>query len=327
MTRKISVQIENNLERDWFHSLLDIMLPRLNCDWESVIPEEAEVVIIDTIEPDSQYFINACKSTSSALPVAYGSQNYFNTQWYLKRPLNVKQLVSLLNQVDDYLNVVSNDKTLKTTDSIAIEATEVDSIAMQIKSLMQKAKDLPCFCISLEHTPFIYCSQDPVQAILSKEIMQWKTLTTNEPLKSGKLQYNPIKKYEFDDHAVQQEALLMTPKELDWFLFAFFSQGKLRPELNANTVFQLKNWPNFARLPHTPIHVMLCATLMKSPQSVNNLIKNSGGDEAVIVSFINACASQDLLFNRGEEEVNEVADAVMKKRPPVVNKIIRRLFG
>lgn len=328
MNRKIAIQIENELERNRFNSLLDIIPPRLNCTWLSVTPEQADVVIVDIREPGSEYFMETCKATTSALPVAYGETNSFNSQWYIKSPVNAVHLVSLLNQINDFLTSASSEPTSQPEKEGSDDDQAKDSsIAIQIKSMIEKANDLSCFTLSLEHTPFIYISQEQKQAIITNEMMKWKTITNVEPFKAGSLQYNPIKKSEYDRFSLENDVISFSLSELDWFLFAFFSQGKLHPELNSKAIYQLKNWPNFARLPHTPMHVMLCAKLIKKPQSLQHLINGTGVKEQVAVSFINACASQNLLLSKGVVELSEISSESAQKKPPVVEKIIRRLFG
>lgn len=85
-------------------------------------------------------------------------------------------------------------------------------------------------------------------------------------------------------------------KELSWTVALLCSRGRLAKNLNDNTLFQLKAWPNLTRW-QTPDHALSIAGLWsKSPQSILSITQNLNIPITHARSFIIAALDSHLAF-------------------------------
>jgi hypothetical protein len=107
-----------------------------------------------------------------------------------------------------------------------------------------------------------------------------------------------------------------------WASSLHLSGGRLPKSMNTNELIQLKQSPDFTRLPHTPLHLQLVKELLAAPTTLEVLASRHKTKPSVVIDFFNACRSLDLvMIGAGAIVAEEDHDK------PEVGGMLKRLFG
>lgn len=80
-----------------------------------------------------------------------------------------------------------------------------------------------------------------------------------------------------------------SPKKLEWIYWLTGSNGEIRPELKVSRHYQLRKYPDFAKLPHFRADVRMASLLKAEPMTVGDLAQRANARLETACNFVNAC--------------------------------------
>lgn len=331
MNLNIAIRIFSDLERSRFISLFEIIPARLNAQWTITDCANADVVLIDASEPGSEYFLNACKSSVAALPILYGDSNVYKVDWFVGRPARASSLIDVLNGIAEALsNSQQNDSTQRSDENLNANDNNSQKLmhpaALMIQKLIEDSHGKHCQLFKYD-TLEILIDHDLQQAFIDDEYLLktvWQKQLSSHVCDIPQA-FSVASLADNGESFKATNKKRLDFKQLQWLCFLFFSRGIIHEELLENSVFQLKRWPDFIRLPHTPTHVLLSAALVKRSVSIDELARLSNVERNIVVNFINACHHYQLI--RNYQRTSKVLPFSPPKKVPIMDKIISKLFG
>jgi len=332
MILNISLRISDDLERSRFLSLFEVMAPRLNDSWAITATEHADVVIVDSNQPGSRFFLNSCKRSVRALPILYAEENLFDSDWFLKKPVRTNTVIPLLNNAAQHLKN-HNHSELKDSEETAhslqiadkVDALGADNKLAALIALANETQDIKFF--SNPRLPKLYFNPTlqtlyALKAFLdvSKPYERLRVLNNIDitqiylvPVNTGSL-----------ESATAKDQLVQIPLDIAlWASALHLSNGVLPKGISAKETVQLKTAPDFSRLPHQPHHLTLAAYQTAGPASLERTARKMNLSLDVVIDFFNACRSQELV-SIGTREVIAQRHA---ETPAMTGGFLHKLFG
>lgn len=331
MVLKVALRIADDLERSRFLSLFEIIAPRLTDKWELADTTQADVVIIDANQTDSQFFLNTCKRSVGVLPIVYAHKNDLGGEWFLSKPVRVQSLIPLLNQVAEQVkkggrkapeNPSRRDQNiLKLSDKL--DALSADNPLVALIALASESSSPKFF--SNPRLPKLYYNPQTQTLYAPADLVNvdkpFQRLMSVKSLDLSQIYLVEIGTSSLEQ-AVKKDQLIAVPLDVAvWASTLHLSQGRLPKGLSDGELFQLAQEPDFSRLPHTPQHIQLAADMLKAPTTLNVLATQRKLSPAVVIDFFNACRSLDLVrVGAGAIVAEEDHDQ------PEMGGVLKRLF-
>lgn len=324
-------------------SMVQLVQRQLKTTW--TIDESADILLVDVEQPEGRTFWEA--APSDKLIVAYAKQNVYEAKWYLQKPIRVQPLVQLLNDLGSFcdthpgatcppiqpvLRAKETGQTSRTVPKPPV-ASEKTSTAIHFQPSQ--------YLIGLIHTAvstgqvirFSY-AESPAIYLLPQE---QRCFTTTIPMTHLEMSQHTL--FSVSANQIKQERLTATelcdqieklalrnyPVEtILWKTALVASQGRLIYKHSKETIVKLKQWPNFASLPHLPAHINLAAFMLKKTADLATIAFKTQTPLPVVIDFFNACKVIDLVTETGGGESPLEKDITESKRD-LFRSILRRL--
>ncbi len=292
-------------------SIVQLVQRQLKSTW--TIDESADILLVDVEHPEGRTFWET--APSDKLIVAYAKQNVYEAKWYLQKPIRVQPLVQLLNDLagfrETYPVVASQpiQAVLRTKEtgqtSRAVPKTPVAPAPPEKTSTTIYFQPTQ-YLIGLIHTAvstgqvirFSY-AETPAIYLLPQEQRCFTTTIQMTHLEMSQqtlfsVSANQIKQERLTTtelcDQIEKLALRSYPVEtILWKTALVASQGRLIYKHTKETTVKLKQWPNFASLPHLPAHINLAAFMLKKTADLATIAVKTQTPLPVVIDFFNAC--------------------------------------
>ena len=296
-TIAIAVRILDELERQRIVSMFEVMSPRLNNHWVVTSLHDAAVVVLDTDDAGSDYFLEACKDSAGAVPVLLGHTNTLQADWFLQRPLRVKSLVLLLNHLGQYLRGRKTRLQTRRTE-IAIEAT---SEFGKLRQLFDQMMAQPAYYrLDISPTWPLYFDSVRDRILLPHELSELGNPfnAIHHVVRSfHQRKMTAITAERFKSISNDKRFALFNRDALIWT----WCLGHSNPDADSKVsdqLYQLNHWPNLTALPHTASHLKLCQYMTTHRADQQTIAAETDTPLQTVISFCNACESLGLLLIR-----------------------------
>ncbi len=354
---KISVKAFEKMDALLFQSMLQLVQKQLVASWQ--FEESANIVVIDAEQPEGKIFWE--NHPSAKITVLYAKQNIYNTQWFLQKPVRVQPLVQLLNEIA----TLQTSQELATRASPVIEAKptkvsavppltgnrsepKIASAAIIAKStLVPTISEASCFNPSyyliglLEQAVktaqpkcLIGADQTPLYVLPQEQRCFTRPISKRLVLLPKSIYALPLEKIKSIDLSVESlrsevENQALSGYTLDtilWLTALHASHGRLIDNQSKQALVRLKQWPNFAILPHQPAQMNLAAFMLKKTADLSEVAEKTQLPPATVIDFFNACKVLGLVIVEATqtEKTIEKKDLSEQKRN-LLRTILARL--
>lgn len=334
-----------------FQSMLQLVQRQLNAVWQ--VAESADIVIVDVEQPEGQSYWQTHQTEQQM--IVYAKQNTYQAQWYLQKPIRVQPLVQVLNALATWRMNVPTSATraaatvnrvetppLRTTTTTAASApapTKTDK-PLPIDSEFQPSR----YLIGLLQTVIqlgtakrlTYADQSPLYILPQEQ----RCFTTPLPKTLGQttlkgsiytVAIEQIKSEVLTPTAlraeVEKQSLRAYPVEtILWYTALQASQGRLIFNQPKQANVRLKQWPNFATLPHLPTHMNLAAFMLKKTADLATIATKTHIPLPTVVDFFNACKLLGLITESSHSEPlleKEVPETKRQLLKGILNRLTR----
>ncbi|MDY6994373.1 MAG: hypothetical protein SVR94_17455, partial [Pseudomonadota bacterium] len=105
----------------------------------------------------------------------------------------------------------------------------------------------------------------------------------------------------------------------------YASHGRLVSEYTQQSFIRLKQWPNFAILPHHPLHMNLAAFMLNKATDLATVANKTQIPLATVIDFFNACTMIGLIVE--ESNSQSIADKdIPEPKRHLFKNILKRLL-
>jgi hypothetical protein len=290
-----------------FRSMLQIVNAQLTALWDCTEKvESAHLTVVDLENPIGWTF---WQEQHAHIPlIAYAKENTQQATWFLEKPIRVKPLIQLLN-------------TFSTTHCLPVSSPEIPASVAPVPvavptSVLQKTGGLspPLLftghfdgqntliarlneaknqghaqrfylpnAVELFYSPRQQCAL--TQESLNNCLMQKQTHLYNAPL--ALIRQELILETDFDKR--RQQWCAYSLEAIEWVVVLCSSQGRLTKTLSKSQTLRLKQWPNFAMLPHQAHHIRLAAFMNRNTATADIIAEKTSLSIDQVIDFINAC--------------------------------------
>lgn len=326
---KLSTYALEQSDKLYVKTMLELAHRLYDTDWEYQ-EFQSNVVLVDLESTDGQTFWK--ERPSGTLMIAYARENTVQAEHFVQKPVRVSPFVETLKHLSAKLNGGEATATLAarpvvkaSTPEPAPAKTPPESTPpfsgledplyypdRYLSGLLRQAKEAgnPTHYViaGIEHLYY-----DPVKNLCYCSFPRFNQIASSKKL----LYCSPAK--QVTQEAISPEALAekaqapqFTAHPLDsmlWFLGLCASQGRLIEGHPRTAPVRLKQFPNFALLPHEPLHMKMAAFMLKNTVSLKTVADQTGIGLSRVVDFFNACYLIGLIHAEAE-----TADEKMRKR-------------
>ncbi|ALG67310.2 hypothetical protein [Beggiatoa leptomitoformis] len=351
MPYKISIKALEKNDSVFFKSMLHLVQRQLSAEWE--FAEVADITVVDVEQTDGKRFWEQAINDKKCV-IAYARHNIYDAQWFLPKPIRVQPLITLLNTLLECQNHASQIPLNNTTASQQplIVKTIIESLpplvpqipetslnnannnfdpTQYLLGLLQKAiqtKKIQRFsCAGL---PPVYISPTDRRCFTNKLGMSLSQLSSAQKMMYGAYAEH-IDSTELSIDMLLTEVdknnLVLYPIEtLLWITTLSASHGRLIVSYPSRCSVRLKQWPNFAVLPHQPSHMNLAAFMLKNGVDLPTVAAKTQVELNVVIDFFNAC--QVLGLTQTEEKHNPQQEkSVSGAKRHLFRGILKRLMS
>ncbi len=332
------------------NSMLELTKKKLGINWV-LNDTEGQAVLVDVDQPAGANFWQAYHAEKKL--IAFAQNNHLRAALFLEKPLRVQPFTELLKKLSESLPDASADSTAAS--SARQNATPSVAVAEQNAVSAKMASD------SHHYDPMQYLSGLLQAALHSKEILvlnfagfaplyvlpEEKRCYTD---KMGLAHLNPSQRLFFAAHAEQFSRHVLSaeqarsniveqdfkPYDIHAFIWGsalLSSNGRLLHNHSMQTFVRLKQWPNFATLPHEPEHMKLAAFMLKNTANIPRIASATRMPMATVTDFFNACAMSNLLLlqkaqattSSAEQQAAGAEKLLSSEKRSLLGNILRRL--
>jgi len=325
---KITAKALEKMDELLLKSMLQLVQRQLNATWR--LEDDAEIVLVDTEQPEGQTFWQT--HLSNKLLISYAKQNHYQAQWFLAKPIRVQPLVHLLNTMES-LNLNQgthqsppSEKTPETKPqqtapkptgpthhappqpapiplSQALKKQTLEQVGFpNLKNTFDPSQYLLGLLLDALHTNqitrFTHPEHTPLYLLPNEKRCFTITLPVQTFNNSQKKLYETTANHIQIQHLskeklleeVEHHHLKAYPLEtILWLSTLLASQGRWLAGYSQHMFIRLKRWPNFAILPHQPLHMNLAAFMLKKTADLSTIANKTQVPFPVVVDFFNAC--------------------------------------
>lgn len=308
----------------------------------------APVIILDIDNPEGRSLLAQHRESSKSIitlsltpSIANGPTS--NKIIQIQKPITGVELIRAAERINKNIknmfkksmlsaNAKSNNSVSKNTTKDSLESfaerktTPVESMqydpSITLQGVLRKAIQMS----EQENSLVVIKVQNYRLQIDAKNEKVLLNFSTNKLRNLCYFPFNPntyrIEKISQSDTIIDDSTISI--KELSWTVALLCSRGRLTHNLNDNTLFQLKAWPNLTRW-QAPEHALNIAGMWsRSPQSILSITQNLNIPIAHARSFIIAALDSHLAF--ACEQKLEVAQLEEKKsNNAFFKKLLNRL--
>lgn len=352
---KISVKAFEKMDALLFQSMLQLVQKQLVATWQ--FEESANIVVIDAEQPEGKIFWE--NHPSAKITVLYAKQNIYNAQWFLQKPVRVQPLVQLLNE----MATLQTSQELATRASPVIEAKPTEMSAMPLTAnhsepkvataaaikkptLVSTISEASCFNPShyliglLEQAvktvqPKCLMSADriPLYVLPQEQRCFTRPISKKLVLLPKSIYALPLEKIKSIDLSVEslraevknQALSEYTIDTILWLTALHASQGRLIDNQSKQALVRLKQWPNFAILPHQPAQMNLAAFMLKKTADLSEVAEKTQLPLATVIDFFNACKVLGLVIEATQTETTIAKKDLSEQKRNLLKTILARL--
>jgi hypothetical protein len=327
-TYKITTKALEKMDGLLFQSMLQLVQRQLNAVWQ--IEKSADIVIVDVEQPEGQSYWQTHQSELQM--IVYAKQNNYQAQWYLQKPIRVQPLVQVLNALATRKQVPvsgtseanSRNVTTKAENPLQTDAEFQPSryligllqtvIQLDTAKRLTYADQSPLYVLPQEQR----CFTTPLPKTLGQTNLKGSIYTVSiEQIKSEVLTPTAVRA------EVEKQSLRAYPVEtIYWYTALQASQGRLLYNHPKQSSVRLKQWPNFATLPHIPTHMNLAAFMLKKTADLATIATKTHVPLPTVIDFFNACKLSGLIT-----EANHPEPLVEKEIPETKRQLLKGILN
>jgi hypothetical protein len=348
-TYKITTKAFEKMDGLLFQSMLQLVQKQLNAVWQ--VSESADIVIVDVEQPEGQGYWQTHQSEQQM--VVYAKQNNYQAQWYLQKPIRVQPLVQMLNALATWrMNIPQSATraaaTVNRVETPPLRTTTTTSASASAPAPTKAEKPLPAdaefqpsrYLIGLLQTVIqlgtakrlTYADQSPLY-ILPQEQRCFTTplpKTLGQTTLKGSIYTVPIEQIKGEvltptalRAEVEKQSLRAYPVEtILWYTALQASQGRILYNQPKQANVRLKQWPNFATLPHLPTHMNLAAFMLKKTADLTTIATKTHVPLPIVIDFFNACKLSGLII-----EPNHSEPLIEKEIPETKRQLLKGILN
>ncbi|OUD14157.1 hypothetical protein TPSD3_07435 [Thioflexithrix psekupsensis] len=308
MSFRITTYALNKNDDVLFRSMLQIVNAQLTALWDFTEKRElAHLTVVDLENPMGWAF---WQQQHAHIPlIAYTKENTQQATWFLEKPIRVKPLIQLLNT---FSTTHCLPVSLPESAEVVIPPTPpVDPASTRPKTTATAAPLLTAGHFDGQHTLIARLHQAKTQAhaqrfylpnaaellysptqrcaltqeSLNNYLQQKQTHLYNAPL--ALIRQEPITEAAFNER--RSRFFAYAPEAIEWVTVLCSSQGRLNKNLSRMQTLRLKQWPNFAMLPHQAHHIRLAAFMNRNTATAEMIAEKTTVSIDQVIDFINAC--------------------------------------
>jgi hypothetical protein len=342
---KISTRALEKIDSILFKSMLQLVERQLSATW-NLEENAADVVLVDIEQAEGKLFWQTHQQNQ--LMIAYAKRNVNNAEWFLQKPLRVQPLIQLLNAITALqLNVAKTAEfeNLAVSDinpsKVVPPSTESDN-SQTSHATLEYTFDPEQYLLGLLQVALksgqakrFSCAGLPVLYILPERKQCFTSeININQIDSSQRMLYGAFAEHidtidlspETLQEEVTQHALQAYPIEtLLWLTTLYSSHGRLIRGYTKQPFVRLKQWPNFAILPHHPMHMNLAAFMLKKTADLSTVAARTQVPLPTVIDFFNACKIIALVIE--EDTPEPVVDKNLPEpRRQLFKDILKRLL-
>lgn len=329
MSLTIAFRISDQLELNRFISLFAAVPARLKHAWKITDLADASVVVIDANEPGSNFFLETCRKSSTALPLVYADSNWLRADWFLAKPVRAASLVDVLNAIGARLQAPDKPAVPPTKLSLvqAEEPANDSFIPAPVCAWLDAAQRTRHARVMLQDQPVFYIDRVDKQIALPVD----RLINRSQP-QLNRLDFRFYEQFRLEElgaidwqQQAHDECILMGFDAFRWLVYQSLSDGRLHPALRDNTSVKLTQFPNFSQLPHSPAQVLLASQLIKQGGSLTSIAARTKMQKDLVTAFLNASYAIGLLQVQQSLFGNTATIASPDRH--LMSKLFKRIFG
>jgi hypothetical protein len=342
---KISTRALEKIDSILFKSMLQLVERQLSATWH-LEENAADVVLVDIEQAEGKLFWQTHQQDQ--LMIAYAKRNANNAEWFLQKPLRVQPLIQLLNAMTalqlntakaaELENFATSDVSASNVVPLSTESNNAQTAHVTLEyafnpeqyllGLLQVAlKSGQAKRFSCAGLPVLYILPEKKQCFTSK-------ININQIDSSQRMLYGAFAEHidtvdlspEILQEEVNQHALQTYPVEtLLWLTTLYSSHGRLIHGYTKQPFVRLKQWPNFAVLPHHPMHMNLAAFMLKKTADLSTIAAKTQVSLPTVIDFFNACKVVALIIE--EDTPESIVDKNLPEpKRQLLKNILKRLL-
>jgi len=334
----ISTKALEKIDDILFKSMLQLVERQLSAAW-NLTDNSADIVLVDVEQPAGKAFWET--PHPDTLVIAYAKTNFCKAEWFLQKPLRVQPLVQLLNTITALqMNTRKAAEVQEVTQSQSLTAQDktLEPLASSPQQLFEPNQYLLGLLQEALHSgqaKRFSCAGLPLLYILPFERQCFTSaIHSNQISSSQKMLYGAFAEH-IDSTNLSSQALLdevhandLTAYPIEtllWLTTLYASHGRLVSEYTQQSFIRLKQWPNFAILPHHPLHMNLAAFMLKKASDLPTVANKTQIPLATVIDFFNACTMIGLIVE--ESNSQSIADKnIPEPKRHLFKNILKRLL-
>jgi len=350
---KISVKAFEKMDALLFQSMLQLVQKQLVVPWQ--FEESANIVVIDAEQPEGKIFWE--NHPSAKITVLYAKQNIYNAQWFLQKPVRVQPLVQLLNEMatlqtsQELATRASPVSEAKPTKVVPVtnprsEPKVVATAVIEKPTLIPTISDSSCFNPSyyliglleqaiktVQPKCLMSADQTPLYVLPQEQRCFTRPISKKLVLLPKSIYALPLEKIKSIDLSVESlraevENQALSGYTIDtilWLTALHASQGRLIDNQSKQALVRLKQWPNFAILPHQPAQMNLAAFMLKKTADLSEVAEKTQLPLATVIDFFNACKVLGLVIEATQTETIIAKKDLSEQKRNLLRTILARL--
>ncbi|EIJ42186.1 hypothetical protein BegalDRAFT_1289 [Beggiatoa alba B18LD] len=359
MPYKISIKALEKNDSVFFKSMLQLVQRQLSAEWE--FAETANITVVDVEQTDGKLFWEHAISDKQCV-IAYAKYNIYDAQWFLPKPIRVQPLITLLNALVEYQSIACQIPLTTSTPAVATPLVPTSSIPILLKTPTINQAITPSqseatndnnnnrfnpaqYLLGLLQTAIqaktikrFSCAGLPPIYLLPTERRCFTTklgMSLNQLNSAQKMMYGAYSEH-IDCSELSPETVLSEVEKsglngypietILWVTTLAASHGRIITSYPPNVSIRLKQWPNFAVLPHQPTYMNLAAFMLKHGADLSTIAEKTQVELHTVIDFFNAC--QVLGLTIAEEKQNPLQEkSVSGVKRHLFKGILKRLMS
>ena len=295
-------------------SMLEMLQTQLDAQWH-IDETQTHCVLVDIDEPKGLDYWHQQKNNSQC--IVFSIENKVNAEWFLAKPLRLKNITELLNQwTKSKPNIFHSQPTVVKT-AVAqkhpleniIKKPEINFLALLQKARTQQNN----ICFYYYNEVVIYAPLPKPHCLVSfpvgRDVGDKEKAFYASP--RHMIKQRNITVAEMNHLSTTHQLSPCSVETLLWNSTLLTSNGKLHHDMKADIHFHLKHWPNFKLLSHNQQHLYLAAFMLKNNRTLNEVMRETRMTMDKVIDFFNACYTIGLVV---------LDDATRQHHKPLLHK-------
>lgn len=332
-------------DRLFVSAMLELASKRLQADWR-IDDQGAELIIVDLDSPEGVAFWRLYADKQNLL--GFGQRNIWGLPFFLEKPLRVQQMITVFSALELRLSQgrpITSPSLSRTQDTVTVAESDSRNSAPPRSSSSsdnnyynpnQYLTGLLLNSLETEKNKLFRLGNLPALLFLPSERRCFTRAINFTRISNSQKIFCAAKVHQLDIQELGKEALLALVKQeklesypvetLLWLAVLGSSNGRHLSAYHTHSLVRLKEWPNFAVLPHEPEHMVLAAFMVKHSASVTTIAEQTRVEVSSIINFINACFLLNLVSLEQKETTPVRKRAIAQEKRSLFRNILRRLL-